>query len=170
MQSDDDDDGAMSLMQTGPPGKKSDHPWTRHRTVSLIIRSLIGVVFIYAGSLKLTDPASFAWNIYQYGLVPRDFIDILAIGLPAIEILAGIGLLFNGRGSQAIIAGLLTIFMLVLGYALLNGLSVDCGCFPAGEPGPAGLRKALLRDVLMIIGIGYVYWFSEEIENRGKRK
>ena len=132
---------------------------------TLIARILIGAVFVYAGTLKLFDPAAFAWNIYQYGLVPGDLINVTAISLPAIEVLAGVGFIFNVRGSMAVIAGLLVMFLFVLGYAILNGLNVDCGCFSAGEPGPEGLRMALIRDVIMMAGILYVYRFREQ----GKR-
>ncbi len=153
-------------MQTGPLCKITDHVWNRYRIVSLIIRLLVGIVFIYAGSLKLMDPAAFAWNIYQYGLVPRNLINMVAIGLPALEVLAGIGFILTVRGSTAAVAGLLIMFVLVLGYALFNDLNVDCGCFSAGELGPEGLKKAIVRDMIMIAGISFVYWFREE-RNRG---
>ncbi|HTG01680.1 MAG TPA: MauE/DoxX family redox-associated membrane protein [Nitrospirota bacterium] len=125
---------------------------------SVLIRTLIGASFVIAGVLKLADPAAFAWTVYQYGLLPRNFLDIVAIGLPAIEIIAGIGLLFNMRGSAAVIAVLLILFLFILGYALQRGLEVDCGCFSPGETGPDGLRRAIMRDVLMLIGLCYVYW------------
>ena len=153
-------------METGSAVKKSDHVRSRFRIVSVIIPLLIGVVFIYAGFLKLLDPAAFAWNIYQYGLVPRDLVSVTAIGLPAIEVIAGAGFMFSVRGSMALIAGLLVMFAFVLGYALLNGLNVDCGCFSAGEPGPEGLRKALIRDVIMMVGIFYIYWFRKNEDEK----
>jgi len=142
--------------------KKSAYVWNQHRTVSLIIRLAIGFVFIFAGILKLMDPAAFAWNIYQYGLVPRDLVNVTAIGLPAIEVIAGVGFLFSVRGSMVLIACLLVMFTIALAYALLNGLNVDCGCFSVGEPGPEGIRKALIRDVIMMVGIFYIYWFREK--------
>jgi hypothetical protein len=63
---------------------------------------------------------------------------------------------------MAAITGLLVLFLFVLGYALLNGLNVECGCFSAGEPGPEGLRMAFIRDVVMIAGVFCIYWFSEK--------
>jgi uncharacterized membrane protein YphA (DoxX/SURF4 family) len=149
-------------METGSAFKKTVQTFNEYRLASLIIRLLIGVVFIYAGFLKLLDPAAFAWNIYQYGLMPRDLINVTAISLPAIEILAGVGFIFNVRGSMAVIAGLLVMFLFVLGYALLKGLNVDCGCFSAGEPGPEGLWKAIVRDMTMMVGTWYLYRFREE--------
>jgi uncharacterized membrane protein YphA (DoxX/SURF4 family) len=124
---------------------------------TLILRVLIGAVFVYAGILKLLDPAAFAWTIYQYGLIPRNAIEIMAVGLPVLEVLAGIGFVFNIRGGLSAITGMLVLFLFVLGYAMINGLNVDCGCFSTREPGPEGLEKAFIRDVLMLIGVGFVY-------------
>jgi uncharacterized membrane protein YphA (DoxX/SURF4 family) len=124
---------------------------------ALIMRFFIGAVFVYAGILKLLDPSAFAWNIYQYGLVPRSAIAVMAVGLPILEVLAGIGFIFNIRGSLLAIAGMLVLFLFVLGYAMINGLNVDCGCFSVGEPGPEGLRNAFIRDILMMAGVGFVH-------------
>lgn len=147
-------------METGAPFRSIQRE-NRYSIVEMIIRLLIGAIFIYAGVLKVADPAAFAWTIYQYGPVPRDLINVTAIGLPVIEVLSGVGLIFNVRGSVVVIAGLLAMFLIVLGYVLLSGLNVDCGCFSAGEPGAEGLRKALTRDVIMMVGIWYVYWVNK---------
>jgi hypothetical protein len=70
---------------------------------------------------------------------------------------AGLGFIFNIRGSLQVITGMLFLFLFVLGYAMINGLNVDCGCFSVGEPGPEGLRNAFIRDILMMAGAGFVH-------------
>lgn len=135
--------------------------------ISLGIRLMLGGLFIASGVLKLLDPAAFAWNIYQYGLVPRLLIEPLAIGLPVAEVAAGGGLLWSRRWSYGAVAGMLVLFMALLGYAIINGLNVDCGCFGSGEPGPAGLRKAFLRDVVMVIGLAVAWWIEENRSVQG---
>ena len=129
--------------------------------LSLLLRLVIGNVFIFAGSLKLFDPAAFAWDIYQYGLVPRPLIDPIAVGLPVMEVAAGAGLVLNRRWSYGAVGGMLMLFMALLGYAIINGLNVDCGCFGSGEPGPKGLRNAFLRDMLMVFGLAAAWWFRD---------
>jgi uncharacterized membrane protein YphA (DoxX/SURF4 family) len=136
--------------------------------VSLIIRFLIGGLFIASGVLKLLDPAAFAWNIYQYGLVPRPLINPLAVGLPAVEIVAGAGLVMNSRWSFGAVAGMLVLFMALLAYALISGLQVDCGCFGPGEPGPAGLRSALLRDAVMLGALVLAWLLRDERSVQGR--
>lgn len=126
-----------------------------------LIRWALGALFILAGALKLMDPAAFAWNIYQYGLLPRVLVGPFAMLLPVTEIVSGGALMVNRRWSYGAAGGLLVLFIAVLGYAIINGLNVDCKCFGAGEPGPAGLRKAFLRDAVMLIGLWFA-WRSQK--------
>ncbi len=55
------------------------------------VRMVLGVVFVCAGSAKLSDPEDFAEIISAYELVPEGFLALVAIGLPALEVLAGLG-------------------------------------------------------------------------------
>ena len=73
-------------------------PW-----LCCLMRALLGGIFFIAGGAKLVDPRAFARTISAYGLLPEDLLVPTAIGLPAIELLAGLGLLFKVRGSLAAI-------------------------------------------------------------------
>jgi uncharacterized membrane protein YphA (DoxX/SURF4 family) len=124
-------------------------PWTYR-----IIRLILGSIFVYAGFIKLIDPKAFARVISQYGIVPDLLLAPFAIGLPALEFLAGIGLILNLRGSLTVIFSLLVVFVGVLGYGILNDLNVDCGCFTPEEiTGQNSLRQALYRDLFMIAAV-----------------
>ena len=90
-----------------------------------IIRWVLGAIFIYTGGTKLLEPEIFAVLIEAYGIVPKGFIMPVAIGLPLLEVIAGIGLLFDVRGSLALTTGLLLLFIVVLGYGIWIGLDVD---------------------------------------------
>jgi hypothetical protein len=99
------------------------------------------------------DPRAFARTISGYDLVPDGLLVPVAIALPAIEWLAGLGLVFDVRGSLKVISGLLAMFLVVLGYAIFNNLNVDCGCFSAEEVhAQNSLRSAFYRD-LGLMGI-----------------
>ena len=97
------------------------------------LRLSLAGIFIYAGLIKLLDPRAFAHAIAQYDLGPEGLLPLVAVGLPALELLAGIGLIFEVRGSLTIIAVLLLIFLVILGYAVWHNLDIDCGCFTADE-------------------------------------
>ncbi|MBW2622924.1 MAG: DoxX family protein [Deltaproteobacteria bacterium] len=98
------------------------------------VRWIIALIFIYAGGIKLMDTEAFAVIVGDYGLIPEGLSLPMAIGLPILEIAAGLGLLLDVRGSLAVITGLIFLFMAVLGYGLWLGLDIDCGCFAPGDP------------------------------------
>jgi uncharacterized membrane protein YphA (DoxX/SURF4 family) len=60
-----------------------------------IIRFALSAVFIYGGVIKLYAPKKFAATISTYNLVPEPLLPVVAIGLPLIETIAGLALLFG---------------------------------------------------------------------------
>ena len=126
------------------------------------IRWTVCFLFLYAGVGKLMDPEAFATVISDLGLLPEHWIAPLAVGLPILEIAAALGLLFEVYGCLAVIAGLLVFFMAILAYSLWLGLDIDCGCLGPADPesrGYGGLKAALYRDLLMMFGALYMYWW-----------
>ena len=125
-----------------------------------LCRWTLGVLFIYAGGTKLLDPVVFAVLIEAYGIVPEALLMPVAIVLPLLEVIVGIGLLLDIRGSLAVIAGMLLLFMAILAYGIWMGLDVDCGCFGPEDPEAEafhGLRLALFRDLIMMAGVVFIY-------------
>ena len=125
-----------------------------------LCRWTLGGIYIYAGGTKLLEPEIFAVLIDAYGIVPEGLLMPVAIGLPFLEVIAGFGLLFDIRGSLALITGLLVLFMMVLGYGIWMGLDVDCGCFGPEDPEAEafhGLRLSLFRDLVMMAGVIFIY-------------
>jgi len=124
------------------------------------VRWGLALVFLYAGLIKLADPTSFVVIIAAYGLVPEGLLMPIAVVLPALEVLAAIGLMVDLRGSLTLMAVLMAIFIAVLGYGLWMGLDVDCGCFGPEDPEGkafAGMRAALYRDFVLTGGILLLY-------------
>lgn len=125
-----------------------------------LTRWILGGVFIYAGSIKLLDPKTFAVLIDAYGIVPENLLMPLSIVLPALEVIAGFGLLFDIEGSLTLIACLTALFIAILSYGIWMGLDVDCGCFGAEDAEAKafqGLRLSLYRDLVMLAGIVFTY-------------
>lgn len=127
-----------------------------------LLRLAMAVLFLYAGGVKLLDPKAFAVTISAYDLVPEALLPVVAIGLPLVEVVAGIALLLEIRGSLAGITVLMIFFIAVLGYGILGDLDVDCGCFGADELARrSSLREAFIRDIVITgIVIPYLYWFQ----------
>ncbi len=125
-----------------------------------LLRWGLGGIFIYAGSMKLVSPVTFAVLIDAYGFIPEATVMPVAVFLPVLEVAAGIGLMFDIKGSLSTITGLLVIFIAILGYGMWMGLDVDCGCFGPEDPEAEafhGLRTSLYRDLVMLSGIAFLY-------------
>ena len=136
------------------PGWEVGLTWLYH-----FLRLSLAGIFIYAGFIKLLDPRAFAHAIAQYDLIPEGLLPMVAVGLPALELLAGLGLIGEVRGSLTVIALLLLIFLVVLGYAVWHNLDIDCGCFTLDELDAADhVNTAFWRDLMMIAATLYLYW------------
>jgi len=124
------------------------------------VRWMLAGIFVYSGAVKLADPSRFAEIIAGFGLLPEAFIFPLAVLLPVVELVAGVGLAFSLRGSLPTIALMLLMFIAVLLYGIHLGLDIDCGCFGPEDPEQAykGLKAALVRDVLMMVAVLFVHW------------
>src|ERR1043166_8986129 len=107
------------------PARKPAHRW-----LVIVVRGVVGVVFIYAGALKIREPLQFADNIASFSILPGYFIVPMALGLPVFEILTGV-LVAIGLFRQAAALGLVivsAVFLAAISSALARGLTIDCGC------------------------------------------
>jgi len=127
-----------------------------------IVRMALAAVFIYGGVIKLFHLKTFAMTIAYYNIVPEMLLPAVAIGLPLVETIAGGALLADRLWGLHMIAGLLMMFAMVLGYGILTDLNVDCGCFGAEELDKrAGLRTAFYRDLILIgVVVPYLYAYN----------
>ena len=82
--------------------------------VGLAARLVLGVVLVVAGALKVTTPAVSAMAVRAYQLLPYDVAGVVGVGLPVVEIAAGLlmvlGLLTR---PAAVVGGLLMLAFLV---------------------------------------------------------
>jgi len=125
-------------------------------------RWILCAIFLYSGFVKLMDPQLFAILIEAYGLIPEFMVFPVAVILPILEIVAALWIFFNLKGDLYLTAGLLVLFMFVLAYGIILDLDVDCGCFGPMDPETEafqGLRQALYRDLAMMVGTIYLYFY-----------
>ena len=128
------------------------------RWLSIFLRLLLGVVFLYAAYTKLKQPwLVFAMAIDSYRLLPEWAVLGLARTLPWLEaaigalLLFGIGLRFTAIAASALLAG----FFAVMVFSYIRGNQIDCGCFGLGEAlGPA----TLIRDGLLVAASLTLTW------------
>ena len=126
------------------------------------MRWILATLFIWAGCTKLADLQAFGAIIRDFGIVPEMSVMPIAIILPILEVVAAIGLIFDVRGSLAVITVLLSLFIVILGYGIWLGLDIDCGCFGPEDPESIaynGLRSAFYRDLAMMAVIFHLYFW-----------
>jgi uncharacterized membrane protein YphA (DoxX/SURF4 family) len=125
-----------------------------------IIKLVLGITFIYASWHKIEDPAGFARIIYGYGIFPGSSINLMAMILPFIELVAGFSLIMGvyPRSALLIINTLLAGFILVIGFNLLRGHQFDCGCFSISSQGHAASNIFLLVRDVFLLGSGLFAW------------
>jgi uncharacterized membrane protein YphA (DoxX/SURF4 family) len=97
----------------------------------LIVRIVLGVIFVVAGASKIGHGAEFAAQIAGFRILPQPVIAPMALALPFLEVLLG-GYLIVGlftRASAWIAVLLLGAFDGAIASAVVRGMTVSCGCF-----------------------------------------
>jgi uncharacterized membrane protein YphA (DoxX/SURF4 family) len=97
----------------------------------LVLRLVLGTIFIVAGASKIGHAIEFTQQIAAFRLLPQPAIAPLAIGLPFLEVLLG-GYLVLGlftRISAWVAVALLLAFDGAIASAVVRGLTLSCGCF-----------------------------------------
>jgi uncharacterized membrane protein YphA (DoxX/SURF4 family) len=116
-------------------------------------RIYLAVVFILSGLDKINDLASFAQSIENYRILPLSLVNIIAIFVPWIELVAG-GLLLLGfyiKENSTLILALLIIFTAAIISAVLRDLDIDCGCQGTFDGQKVGILKIIENSALMIV-------------------
>ena len=126
-----------------------------HPIFIIIIRVILGCIFVYASYDKILDPEKFARGIANYHIVPFGLENSIAIILPWLELLIGFGLIAGIMvdGSAVISGGLLMIFIVFILQAILRGFNIECGCgLKEGEM--VGWSKIL--ENIVFLGASYL--------------
>lgn len=133
-----------------------------HPRGALAARVVLGCVFLVASLDKIIHPELFARAVYNYQLLPEVAVNVVALWIPWLELVAGLFLLlgFWVRGSVLLLIGLLLVFVGALGFNLARGLDVACGCFSTTSKDPA-TAFTLLRDSLFLVVALYLFWFHQ---------
>jgi uncharacterized membrane protein YphA (DoxX/SURF4 family) len=119
----------------------------------LAARWILGLTFIYASYDKILAPADFAKIVYGYDLFPSQIINLIAIVLPFVELVAGLALILGiyPRSAVLIINAMLIAFVIVLSINLIRGHEFNCGCFSVQDAGAfSSAGSTLVRDIVYL--------------------
>ncbi len=125
----------------------------------LLLHFFFGGVFVYAGILKVADPMSFLDDVRSFDLLDDPFAAWLAMGLPWLEIFAGLAVMsgFLRSGGLLILNASLLIFLVAISISWWRGIDIRCGCFGHSDASTS-YRDLILRDLLLLaVGIVLVW-------------
>ncbi len=128
--------------------------------VLLVLRFILGGIFIYASLDKIHHPAAFAEAVYNYKILPAYLIDSTAIVLPWLELVIGLCLILGLwlPGASFLSSLLIGIFFVAILFNAARGLDVHCGCFSTSNSTTHGAPMGwyLIRDGLFLVLAGYL--------------
>jgi uncharacterized membrane protein YphA (DoxX/SURF4 family) len=135
----------------------------------LLLRLVIGAVFIYASVDKCLHPDRFADIVSDYQLLPPAFVNVFSIVLPWVELLTGV-LLFLGAWVEAttVLAGGMTVmFIVAVAASLVRGTEhFHCGCFSTALGDPTDGTGLLLRDIALLLACVALWLLCRRSESR----
>lgn len=121
---------------------------------SLVIRLVLGAIWLVAGLIKLLDLNQSIIAVRAYHLLPYALTTVVGYGLPIIEVLIGILLLagLRTRIVSTLSAILFVVFIFGIASVWYRGIAIDCGCFGGGGENAnafANYPWEIARDVLL---------------------
>lgn len=144
--------GGLAPDKISPGEDPRTHAQSAHllgfslRPMTLLLAQLVlAWAFIRAGLPKIEDPTSFAVSIEAYRVIGGSLALWVAILLPWLELVLGIGLLtpWLKQACSLTTAALLLLFIGLHASAWARGLDLNCGCFGLSEESPDYLGSIL---------------------------
>lgn len=113
---------------------------TSKNTFDAIVTWIFGLAFLMAGFPHWSNPYYFLGSVYAYKLVEPGVGQMIAMGMPIIQLV--LALCFLTRvfldASHLATLFLLVCFATVQTTAYFRGLDISCGCFGPGNDDPIG--------------------------------
>jgi uncharacterized membrane protein YphA (DoxX/SURF4 family) len=147
-----------------------------YQPINKILKSLVGLVFIFSGIVKLNDPVGFSWTLEAYWKTfAADFTPLflkllpfslgLAIAIATLELVLGVALLVSFRIRLTLVALLLlTAFFTGLTFytALFKRLG-SCGCF--GDAIPLTPWQSFIKSNLLLLVLYGLYQRRDNLKS-----
>src|SRR4030067_216494 len=132
----------------------------KSKHLAFLFRLILGGVFVYASLDKIAHPGEFAKIVYYYHFLPGSAINVFAIILPWVELLAGMALILGlfVESAALIIGTILVMFIIALSSAMIRDLDISCGCFSTKPSSEKVVWDTIIRDLLLLILVVQVYY------------
>ncbi|MDZ4807889.1 MAG: DoxX family protein [Bacteroidota bacterium] len=127
------------------------------------VRVIVGLLFIFSGLIKAIDPLGLSYKMQEFlelwGMSKfNSWTLLMSVLMNAFEIIAGFALLLGWRIKlfSWLLLLLIVFFTFLTGYAYLSGKFRSCGCF--GDCIPITPKTSFLKDLLLLVLIGFLFW------------
>src|SRR6185503_8323608 len=138
-------------------------------------RVIVGLLFIFSGLVKANDPLGLSykmqeffelWGMHQF----HSWTLLMSVMMNAFEIIAGFALLLGWRIKlfSWLLLLLIIFFTFLTGYTFITGTPKNCGCF--GDCLPISSKTSFLKDLVLTIMIGFLFWKQKLIQPLFKGK
>src|ERR1700744_6529131 len=127
-----------------------------------IVRSLVGILFIFSGLVKADDPLGLSYKMQEFFEVWRfHWLDHFTLAFSLImivfEIVAGVAVLLGWRIRlfSWLLLLLMLFFTFLTAYAYLSGKVRECRCF--GDCIPLTAGESFAKDVLLLVLVLFLF-------------
>lgn len=137
------------------------------KTVASVLRILFGLLWLWAGIVKIKDPIGFSMEIRNYELIGDPWVAMAALTLPPLEILCALAVIFRkgAAGGLAILNASLVVFTVAIVISWARGLDISCGCFSLG--GDSINYPIKVTENIALLGVGcWLWWIETRVETR----
>src|SRR5688572_4838739 len=135
----------------------------------VIIRILVGLLFIFSGMVKANDPIGLSYKMEeffeQWHMAQLNAHSLwLSVSIIAFEIIAGFALLLGWRMNlfSWLLLLLILFFTFLTGYAYLSGKFKNCGCF--GDCIPISPLASFIKDLFLLALIVILFFNRKKIK------
>lgn len=142
----------------------------RSKNIFLIIRWIVGILFIFSGLVKANDPLGLAYKMQEFfeawnmqGL--NGYALALSFIMNVFEVLAGVAIIVGWRIKLFtwLLLLLILFFCFLTGYAYLSGKFRTCGCF--GDCLPLTPLASFIKDIILLLLILVLFINRKNIGN-----
>jgi uncharacterized membrane protein YphA (DoxX/SURF4 family) len=139
------------------------------KTTLLIIRWIVGLLFIFSGLIKANDPLGLSYKMQEFFEVwgwtsLHDYTLAMSIVMNVFEVVAGVAVIIGWqmRLFSWLLLLLIVFFTFLTGYALFSGKIKTCGCF--GDCLPLTPAQSFGKDIFLLILILVLFMARKKIQ------
>ena len=149
----------MPKNNTLEEGSRRTQRW---RCMSIVLRIIVGALFVVSAVAKLIDIDPFELYVFSYGFFPFTVVDVLVRLCIAAELILGIFIILGWyrRLVKVLTLLMLVFFSLFLCYAALKGRMESCQCF--GQLVDFNPIQSLLKNGVLILLVLVAYRLQGE--------